>query len=97
MRDFDENKAGSELGIACFIEFHGENPQVAFIDVSTDDNFFEQARLLAMAAERYGLPYLRGEGKDWELIKDMINRKTEKNVEEIEKLRFPKNVRKEWI
>jgi len=97
LRDFDENKPGSELGIACFIEFHGENPQVVFIDVSTDDNFFEQARLLAMAAERYGVPYLRGECKDWEVIKEMISRKTEKNVEEIEKLRFPKNVRKEWI
>lgn len=50
-----------------------------------------------MAAERYGVPYLRGEGKDWKAIKKMISRKTEKNVKEIEKLRFPKNVRKEWI
>jgi hypothetical protein len=97
LRECDENKTGNELGIACFIEFNDENPQATFIDVSTDENFLEQARLLAKTAERYGVPYLRGEGKDWEAIKEMITRKTAQSVAEIRKLQFPKNVREEWI
>lgn len=96
-REFDENKPGIQLGIGCFIEFHGENPQDTFIEVSTDEDFIEQTRRLAIAAEQYAMPYLLGEGKEWATIKDMIERKTEKDVEEIKKHRYPKNVRKEWI
>jgi hypothetical protein len=96
-REFDEDKPGIELGIGCLIEFQGENPQNTLIEVSTDEDFFEQARLLAIAAERYAVPYLLGQGKDWTAIKEMIERKTEKDVDEIKKYRFPKNVREEWI
>jgi hypothetical protein len=96
-REFDENKPGIQLGIACFIEFRGENPQDTFIDVSMDEDFFERARLLAIAAEQYALPYLLGQSKDWEAINEMVERKTLEDVEEIKKYRFPKNVRKKWI
>jgi len=81
-REFDENDPGVQLGIGCFIEFQGENPQNTVIEVSTDEDFFEQARLLALAAEWYAVPYLLGEGKDWTPIMEMIERKTEKEVDE---------------
>ena len=96
-REFDENKPGIQLGIGCFIEFHGENPQDTLIEVSTDEHFIERTRLLAVAAEKYAVPYLLGESADWQTVNEMVQRKTEKDVKEIEKYRFPKNVRKEWI
>jgi hypothetical protein len=79
-REFDENKPGIQLGIGCFIEFHGENPQDTFVEVSTDESFSERARLLAIAAERYAVPYLLGEGKDWEVIQAMVQKKTDKDL-----------------
>jgi hypothetical protein len=96
-REFDENALGVQLGIGCFIKFHGENSRDTLIDVFNDEEFVEEARLLAIAAEKYAVPYLRGEGKDWASVKEMVARKTEKDVAEIKKYRFPKNVRKEWI
>lgn len=79
-REYDENKPGIQLGIGCFIEFHGESPQDTFVEVSTDENFSERARLLAIAAERYAVPYLLGEGKDWEIIQAMVPKKTNKDL-----------------
>jgi hypothetical protein len=95
--EFDENKPGVQLGIGCFIEFHGEDPNYTLIEVSSDQDFLERARLLALASTKYAAPYLLGEGADWEAVSQMVQRKTEKDVEEMNKFRFPKNVRKEWI
>ena len=89
-KEFDENKPGIQLGIGCFIEFHGENSRDTLIDVSTDEHFFEQVRLLAIAAERYAVPYLLGEGTDWTTVGEMVERKTQKELEKIKKNRFPK-------
>jgi hypothetical protein len=96
-RDFDEDKPGIQLGIGCFIEFYGKKPQDTLIDVFTDKDFLDRARLLAIAAEHYGVPYLLGKGKDWDAVKEVIRKKTEKDTERIKKYRYPKNVREEWI
>ncbi|HTS16384.1 MAG TPA: hypothetical protein VMP11_02315 [Verrucomicrobiae bacterium] len=96
-REFDENQPNIQLGIGNFIQFHGENPQDTLIEVSSDESFLDRARLLAVAAAKYAEPYLRGQGTDWSSVSEMVRRKTEKDVVEIRKYRFPKNVRKEWI
>lgn len=95
--EFDENKPGIQLGIGCFIEFHGEDPRNTLIEVSSDEDFLERARLLAVMATKYAVPYLLGKGANWKTVSEMVQRQTEKDVEEINKYRFPKNVRKEWI
>ncbi len=95
--DFDENKPGVQYGIGCFMEYYGEKLEETFITVDSDKQFLEQARLLAIAAERYGVPYLLGRGKDLDAIRQIIRERTEKDVEEIKKYRFPRNVRKEWL
>jgi hypothetical protein len=87
-RDFDENKPGNVLGITCFMEFHGESREEIFIEISTDEQFLELARRLAMAAERYAVPYLLGEGKDWEAVRKMVERKTQEGVEKIKNYPF---------
>ena len=96
-REFDENEPGIQLGIGCFIEFHGEDPHETLIEVSCDKDFLERARLLAVAVTKYAIPYLLGEGADWTAVNEMVRRKTEKDIEEMNKYRFPRNVRKEWI
>ncbi|SRR5258708_18689560 len=94
--EFDENKPGVQYGIGCFMEFRGEQLERTFIDVDTDADFLEQARLLALAAERHCVPYLLGKGKDLAAIREGINKKTAADLEEIKKYRFPTNVREEW-
>jgi hypothetical protein len=96
-RVFDENEPFVQYGIGCFMEFHSERLEETFVEVNTDDDFMEQARLLAQATERFGIPYLLGKGKDFDAIKEIYKKKAEESVKEIEKYRFPKNVRKEWI
>jgi hypothetical protein len=96
LHNFDENEPGVHYGIGCFIQFHGERLEDTFIEVGSDEAFLEQARLLAKATERYGIPYLLGQGKEWEAVKQMIAAKTEKDVEEIQKYKFPPFVQKRW-
>jgi len=96
-RKFDENEPFVQYGIGCFMEFHGEDLNQTFIDVDSDDDFMKQAQLLADATKRYGVPYLLGEGKDFDAIQEIGKKKAQEKIEEIKKYRFPKNVRKEWI
>lgn len=95
--NFDENEPGVQYGIGVFMQLHGDGLEQTFIDVGSDADFFRRARLLAQAAERYGVPYLLGQGKDWEAVREMVSKKTAEDPEKIGKYRFPKNVRKEWI
>jgi hypothetical protein len=95
--DFDENKPGLQYGIGCFIQFYGEALEKTFIPVDSDEDFLEQARLLAEAAQRYCIPHLLGQGKDLELIQQMIRKKTEEDLKKIGKLTFPSFVHEEWI
>jgi len=85
------------MGIKCFVEFYGGDIQNTCIEVSSDEDFNKQAQLFANATEQYATPYLLGKRNDWDPIQTMVKRKTEKNVEELRKLRFPKNVREEWL
>jgi hypothetical protein len=87
-REFDENEPGGQLGIGCFVEFCGGDFHDAFGLVSTDEDFMERTRWFAIAAERYGVPYLLGEGKDWEAVKGMVEKKTAKGIEELKKYWF---------
>ena len=96
LREFDENEPFVQYGIGCFMQFYGESLQETFIDVDTNEDFLEQARLLAIAAERYGVPYLLGQGKDFDAVQQMIRKRAEESVKEIKKYHFPKNVREEW-
>jgi hypothetical protein len=95
--NFDENEPFIQYGIGCFMQFHGEKLEDTFIEVNTNDDFLERARLLAQATEHHGVPYLLGQEKDFNAIKEMVKKGAEKDIEEIKKYRFPKNVRKEWI
>jgi hypothetical protein len=90
-REFDENEPGVELGIWLLIEFYGHDPRDVFVEVSSDESFLKQVELLAVAAERYGLPFLLGHDKDWEIIKSGVERKTKKDLEQIRKYKFLKN------
>lgn len=96
LRDFDEYQPGSQLGIGCFIEFYGGKLQDVFINVDSKDDFVRQAQLLAAATREYLIPYLIGQGNDWEAVEEAVRRKTERDVEKIKNFRFPKNVREEW-
>jgi len=96
-RDIDENDSKvPQLGITCFTQFHGEKLQDTFINVYTDEDFIRQAKLLAKAAECYGIPYLLGEGKDWEVVREEVRKKTKINVEKIRKMKMPSFVQKRW-
>jgi hypothetical protein len=97
LRKFDENEPFVQYGIGCFMEFYGEDLKQTFIDVDSDDDFMKQAQLLADATKRYGVPYLLGEGKDFDAVQKKVKEQAQENIEEIKKYRFPKNVRKEWI
>jgi hypothetical protein len=96
-REFDENKPGIQYGIGAFMQLYGEGLEQTFINVDSDEDFLKRAQLLAQTAERYGVPYLLGQGKDWEAVREMVSKKTAADLEEIGKYRFPNNVRKEWI
>jgi hypothetical protein len=96
-RKFDENEPFVQYGIGCFMEFHGEELKQSFIDVDSNDDFMKLAQLLADATKRYGVPYLVGEGKDFDAIQQIVKKQAQKNIEKIKNYRFPKNVRKEWI
>lgn len=66
LRDFDENTAGSEYGIGCFMLFNGEKLEHIYVRVETDEDFLKLAQLLAQATERFGVPYLGGQKNDFE-------------------------------
>jgi len=93
---FDEDKPGSEYGLSCFMEFHGEDLKKTFIDVDSKEDFMKQSHLLAQATRRYAVPYLLGEGKDFDAVRAAIRKRSEESIDEIKKYRFPKNVREEW-
>jgi hypothetical protein len=93
---FDENVPGDEYGLASFMEFYGEDFKNLFIDVDSEDDFMKQAQLLAQATKRYGIPYLLGNGRDFDAIKEAARKASEEGIEQIKKYRFPKNVREEW-
>lgn len=93
---FDENEPFVQYGIGCFMEFHGEDLKQTFIDVDSEGNFMKQAQLLAQATKRYGVPYLLGQGRDFDAIKEVVRKKAEEGIEQIKKYRFPKTVREEW-
>ena len=78
------------------MEFHGEELKQSFIDVDSNDDFMKLAQLLADATKRYGVPYLVGEGKDFDAIQQIVKKnKSQENIEKIrQNYRFPKNVRK---
>ncbi len=95
-RKFDENEPFVQYGIGCFMEFHGEDLRNTFIDVDSKEDFIKQSLLLAQATRRYAVPYLLGEGKDFDAIKEIVRKRSEESIEEIKKYRFPKNVREEW-
>jgi hypothetical protein len=97
LREYDENKPG-EFGIVNFIEFNGEKLQQTFFDVFTDEDFLRQAQLLAQAAERFGIPYLRGQKNDFEAIGEMIKKRGEPEQEKIREMmrNMPSFVREEW-
>lgn len=92
---FDENKPGSQYGIGNFVLLAGEEWKKE--PIKTDGDFFIQAQHFASASERFGLPYLLGEGKDFDAVKEMVRKKTELDMKIIKGYRFPKNVREEWI
>ncbi len=95
--DVDENDPNvPQLGIACFAQFHGETLQDIFIDVSDDKEFLKQADLLAAAAKRYAVSYLRGKGQDWDAVREDVRKKTEMEVEKLKELKLPPFVQKRW-
>jgi hypothetical protein len=96
-RKFDESEPFVQYGIGCFMEFHGEDLKQTFIDVDSNDDFMKQAQLLADATKRYGIPYLVGEGKDFDAVQEIVKKQAQEKIEEIRNYRFPKNVREEWI
>jgi len=96
-REFDENEPFIQYGIGCFMEFYGEDLKQTFIDVESDGDFMKLAQLLANATKRYGVAYLVGEGKDFNVIQETVKKQAQKSIEEIKNYHFPKNVRKEWI
>ena len=95
VREFDEDEPGVEYGIGNFVVFEGEDWKEQLVE--TDMDFLQRAECLAKASERFGLPYLLGEGKSFDAIKEMVKRRTETDVKEISRYRFPRNVRKEWL
>lgn len=95
-RDFDENEPGIEYGIGCFVLFNGQSLKQLFIDVFTDEDFLQQAQLLAEAVKHFGIPYLIGQKNDFETVKEMIDERGESECEEIKKYRFPPFVQKRW-
>ena len=97
LREFDEKQPFIQYGIGCFMEFCGEGLPDTFISVNSDSDFLKQARLLAEVADRFGIPYLLGQGKDFDAIKKICKEKADEQRSKIEGYHFPKNVRKEWI
>lgn len=94
--EFNEDEPFVQFGIGCFIEFYGEKLEKTFIDVNTDEDFFRQARLLAQAAELFGVPYLLGQGKDFFAIQETYKKSSNEAVEEIKRLQLPSFVQKRW-
>jgi len=96
-RKFDENEPFVQYDIGCFLELYGEDLKKTFIEVDSDDDFMRQAQLLAEATKRHGVPYLIGKCKDFDAVREIVKKRARENIEKIRELRFPKNVRKEWI
>jgi hypothetical protein len=96
-RDFDERAPGIQFGIGCFMEFHGERLQDTFIPVDTDEDFLKRAQLLAQATERYGVPYLLGQGKDFEAVREIKKKEGEEIKKKWENVKFPSFVKKAWV
>lgn len=95
-REFDERAPYIQYDIGCFTQFYGEKLEDTFIDVLTDEDFIKQAQLLAQAAERYGAPYLLGQGKDFEIIKEVYRKKGAEAAKKWENVQFPSFVKKGW-
>jgi hypothetical protein len=94
IRGFDENTPGTEYGIANFMVFAGG----VWIEqlIETDADFLERAEWLAGVSERFGVPYLLGEGKDLDAIEEIIRSNAEKHVKLIKSYCYPEGVRQEW-
>jgi hypothetical protein len=95
LHEFDETEPGAEYGVGNFMLFEGEPWEDPTIE--TDADYLKRAEWLASAAERIGLPYLLGQGKNYEAVKEMVKRRTEEEAEKIKKYEFPQNMRKEWL
>jgi hypothetical protein len=95
LREFDEDKSGAEYGIGNFMIFEGAEWKEELVE--TDADFLKRAAWLAKALEQFGLPYLLGQGRNLDEIKEMVKQRTKEEVKRIENYHFPKNVRKEWF
>jgi hypothetical protein len=102
LRDFDESKPGIQYDLGCFMLFQGEDLKQVMVDVDTDEDFLRQARLLAGATERFGVPYLLGQKNDFESVREFIQKRGEPELEQIREMqknieRNMPSVRQEWI
>lgn len=102
MRDFDERKPDIQYSIGCFILFQGEDLKQIMVEVNTDEDFLKQAKLLAEATERFGVPYLLGQKNDFEAVREFMKKRGEPELERIKQLQrnIERNlpfVRQEWI
>ena len=88
LHKFDENKDHGVLGIGNFIEFYGGEWKEPSIEIDSEEKFLAQTHRMAEATQRYAVPYLLGEGKDWEAIEKMVAKRTELAVEKIKKYPF---------
>lgn len=92
----DDRTPGVMYGIGCFMENSCKDWQNKFVDVETDDDFRKQTELLAEAAKQFLAPYLLGEKKDFQVIKETWDRKGKAAAAEIRKLKFPSFAQKRW-